>query len=352
MESILDSMSNETFTGKIDSAVKTSMFGDSFPVIERRDTFDYKRPYYNDDSTWYRKDVITVDKMIQPFVSTYDNFNLSSELQDDLKGVINDYRQEFEAMELDNNPDRIKLHTLEGFHEFQSNSLKQLSPKDKAHDEVCYLLSQCLFRKNMTREDAERAIKLIEEHSLGDFGHLIHGLVRFPDLLERFLQIQRQTGSLISEEDLASMIARCIEHSPKETYGSDSLGHLLTFKGCLSVEIKLLPGKYDIDEKLYELAKSQNVHDSYYDAIMNCESLVYCHSDVVTKEKSGKYTGFRDSYHCLLYGGPKHLQALIVRWDLWGDDCTADAAREFFKLSNEYPIEPLSARVDELSNQR
>lgn len=357
MESILESMSNETLNGKIDFAVKTSTFGDSFPVFGDRYGFDHRRPYYDDDSTWYRKEVITVDKMIRPDqLSPYDNssteFNLSRELEDDLNGVIKDYRKEFEAMDLDANPDRIKLHTLDGFHQFQSNSLKQLSPQDKAHDEASQLLSKCLFRKNMTREDAEHAIKLVEEHSLGDFGHLIHGLVCFPDILDRFLQVQRKTGSLISEDDLASMIARCIEHSPSETYGLESLKYLLTFKGDLTVEIKLLPGKYNIDDELYELAKSHNVHDSYYDAVMNCESLVYVHADVVAKEKSGKYTGFRDAYHSLLYGGPEHLQALIVRWDLWGDDCTADAAREFFKLNDECPLQPLMARVNEYSSRK
>lgn len=368
MESILESMSNETFTGKIDFAVKTSPFGDSFPVFGDIDVLDHRRPYYDDDSTWYRKEVITVDKMLRPDqLSPYDNssteFNLSRELEHDLNGVIKDYRKEFEVMGLDTNPDRIKLHTLDGFHQFQSSSLKQLSPKDKAHNEASQLLSKCLFRKNMTREDAEHVIKLVEEHSLGNFDNLIHGFVCFPDILDRFLQVQRKTGSLISEDDLASMIARCIEHSPSETYGLESLKYLLTFKGDLTVEIKLLPGKYNIDNELYELAKSHNVHDSYYDAytshgdvrlqtVINCESLVYVHSDVVTKEKSGKYTGFRDAYHALLYGDNEHLQALILRWDLWGDDCTADAAREFFKLNEECPLQPLMTRVNEYSSKR
>lgn len=60
--------------------------------------------------------------------------------------------------------------------------------------------------------------------------------------------------------------------------------------------------------------------------------------DVVAKERNNKYTGFRDAYHCLLYGDAGKLQALIVRWDLWGDDCTTDATRQFFNLDNDCPL--------------
>lgn len=198
------------------------------------------------------------------------------------------------------------------------------------------------------RNYLEEAINLIEEYSMTDFDYLCRGLVYFPDLLERYLKVHKQNKVLVSEDDIGCMISRCIEH-PNDidvTYATESMKYLLDFKGKLPLEIKLLPGKYHIDESLYELAKSHNVHDSYYDRASDDEPYTYSHLDVVAKERKGIYTGFRDAYHCLIYGERQHLQALIVRWDLWGDDCTADAAREYFNLNKSSPIEAIMACIN------
>lgn len=356
MESILQLMTDESFVGKISSGVKTSAISDICPVVKSYNSGYSHNRYYEDDSTWDAEEVRSRDCYSDDTTLNwnYDTSNkgLSPALEDDINGMIHSYKQEFDTIGLQDNPQRKELKLLQGFHQFQSNALKDLSPVEKAYDKSSQLLSKCLFRNNRTRENAENAIQLIEQHSLSNFGHLTHGLVCFPDLLERFLKSQRQNVAVIADEDLAAMVSRCIEHQPTDTYGAESLNHLLQFKeatGLLALEIKLLPGKYQIDNELYTLANSHNIHDSYYDATMECQPFVYTHPDVVIKEQSGKYTGFRDAYHCLLYGDSPHLQALIVRWDLWGDDCTADAARAFFKLADDCPIQAVQANVNKFS---
>lgn len=205
-------------------------------------------------------------------------------------------------------------------------------------------------RKNRTREKAEEGVILVEKFKLSNFQHYIHGLVHFPDLLKRFLRVQKEKDAIIRDENLACMFSRCIEHRFEETFAQESIKHLLEFKGDKKLEIKLLPKKYSIDTTLYYYIHDNGVMDSYYDATEKCEQLEYQHKDVIMKEKEDGYTGFRDAYHCLLYGGPKHLQALIIRWDMWGDDCTADAARELYGLESGCPIEVVKAHVNKASS--
>lgn len=222
-------------------------------------------------------------------------------------------------------------------------------PEEEAHDHICILLSECLHRQSRTREKAERAIELIEQYNLTNLNHYIICIVHFPDLLERLLAVYIKMGVDIHNDILARMFARCIEHRPEEDLSS-SMAHLLSFSDGRHIEIKLLPGKYTIDKELYEVAKKCNVGDSYYDATEDNEPFVYTHLDIVAKEKSGHYTGFRDAYHCLLYGDCDKLQALIVRWDIWGEDCTTDAAREFFSLDADCPIDIVIECVNAHSN--
>lgn len=221
---------------------------------------------------------------------------------------------------------------------------------NSAYDDAHKLLLDCLHREKRSNEQhyekAERAMKFISKYSLTDFGNYCRGLVYFPKLLQKFLQIHREKGALIADDDLGSMFCRCIEHQPEDTFMKESLEHLIEFKGDRKLEIKLLPGKYSIDQELYDFVKNHDVQDRYYDAAMNAESIKYEHIDVVAKEIAKSYTGFRDAYHALLYGGKEHLQSLIVRWDLWGDDRTADAAREFFNLDIGCQIEPVKARIN------
>jgi len=243
--------------------------------------------------------------------------------------------------------------------------------EEKSSDEVCSLLSECLHRHKRTYDKAERAVALIRQNKMTGFDFYCRGLVHFPLLLKEFLDIQREAAALISLDDLGSMFCRCIEHQPGDTFAQESIQYLIEFKGDLKLEIKLLPGKYNIDHVLYAVAEAHGVHDTYYSVTLNMTTneiassqvrdqgdvhtinpvalsapYTYVHPDLVTKERTGVYTGFRDAYHILLYGGVEHLQSLIVRWDLWGDDCTADAAREFFNLSHDCPIRAVQAHVN------
>jgi hypothetical protein len=215
------------------------------------------------------------------------------------------------------------------------------SDKDIAHARVYSLLS------SNTRDDAEAAIEIIEAHSLTECYHCIQGLFYFPDLFDRFLDTHRILGVLIPDDDLGSMIAQCIELEL-----SESLKLLLNFKGHAPLEIKLLAKKYIISEELYALAKEYNVSDSYYDAVTEARPWIYTHLDVVERMKlERQYTGFRDAYHCLLYGTSEHLQALIVRWDIWGEDCSTDAAREFFNLDSSTPISVMVDLINKKSSR-
>lgn len=211
----------------------------------------------------------------------------------------------------------------------------------KVEDEVCQLLSDINNRTKRSLEKAERAMEIIRANKLTGFYLIRRGLVHFPHLLRDFLQIHQEKNVSISEDDMASMFARCIELHIEE-----SLDILLNYHGNKELEIKLLPGKYMISDKLYDKAKNHGIKDKYYDAAIEGENIPYTHLDVVAKERSHLYTGFRDAYHILLYGEQQHLQSLIVRWDLWGDDCTADAAREFFKLDPGCIIESVKYHVN------
>jgi len=284
MDSILDFMNDEMLNGQINDAIKTSTYNDVYPVFDSQ--------FYN----W----------------------------QD--SGIT----------------------SLRGLHQLYLENQKG------THDGICKLLSKCMYRETSQREAAEMAIDLIEKtnkSNLTSFGHYCRGLVYFPDILERYLRIHREKGLVISEDDIGCMIARCIEHPIYYVIdANESLKHLLNFKeesyGEKLLEIKLLPKKYNIDDELYKLVKVHNIHDTYYDNVIENIPFVYHHLDVVAKERAGLYTGFRDAYHCLLYGGKDHLQALIVRWDLWGPDTTTDAAREYFDLDNTTPIEIVISRIN------
>lgn len=349
MEPILDLMYDESLMGIIDQGIKSTVCGNSFPVsnpkilnyfnesqikIDRKNTFDgwdlykidevKKRPAYIEDPP-----SISIAPMRDPFLDEYASALTTQKLPEFWDDLLNTKEVPDSWENLPESNDETSKETVE----------------DKIHDEVCSLLANCLHRNKRTRPQLERAVELIEDYKLTNFTHFVHGLVHFPDLLERFLTVQKNKGAIIEDNDLACMFARCIEHHSGDTFAHESIKHLLDFKGDREIEMKLLPGKYPIDSELYDMIRKEKVRDSYYDATQQCQYFVYAHKDIVTQEKE-RYTGFRDSYHSLLYGETEHLQALIVRWDLWGDDCTADAAREFFGLSPECPIEAVKANVN------
>ena len=217
--------------------------------------------------------------------------------------------------------------------------------REKVFDDANVLLHECLCRKTRTREKAEKAVSIIKQYIITEYYEPhCRGIVYFPDLLHELLMFYREHGILISEDDLGSMFARCVEQRTDETFATESIKHLLEFKGNKIVEIKLLPGKYIIDSELYEHVKIHGVRDSYYDA---GEPIKYQHHNILIRGRSNRYTGYRDAYHILLYGEKEHLQSLIVSWDVWGEDCTIDAACDFFKLGPRCPIEIIQARIND-----
>lgn len=286
MDSVLDSMNDSSLTGVIDYAVEKLMACDTCPVFRPSIEFQDAESYHQDSSiclneNWYHRETIIA------------------------------------------NPISNKLYPS-----IESAESSESTERELAHAKVYSLLS------SSSRDDAEAAIEIIEVHSLTDCYQCVQGLFYFPDLFVRFLDVHRRVGIMIPDDDLGSMIAQCIELELLE-----SLMQLLNFKGSLPLEIKLLAKKYVIDEELYALAKEHHVCDSYYDAVTEARPWIYSHLDVVERMKQAtRYAGFRDAYHCLLYGTAGHLQALIVRWDIWGEDCSTDAAREFFNLDSEAPV--------------
>lgn len=262
------------------------------------------------------------------------------------------------------------LHQLHSIYEVSSIDkgyiIPDLASKQNLHKKVTILLQECLRRQNRTKDKIMEAIEIIHENGLTGFGHLCRSFVYYPYALYLYLQVHQTQQILIDEEDLGAMIARCIEYSPsKETsdkvtsgernfvsFAQESLQHLFDYKSDREMEIKLLPKRYTINQVLYNFAKENKVKDRYYDASLNQSSLKYEYPDIVAKERSTQYTGYRDAYHLLLYGTSSHLQSLIVRWDLWGDDCTADAARDFFELPEENSIDIIKYRINELSSRR
>ena len=217
------------------------------------------------------------------------------------------------------------------------------------HDKACELLSEQLFKKTRNREKAEKAIKLIEEHNLTDFCHYSRGLVCFPDLLKIFLDVHSKNDCSIDDENIACMIARCIE-SDDESFSlnerKESMKHIFVYKDTKIISLKLLRDKYVFNDELYKYAFDNYVWDLHYENYLQGGVIPYFYNTTVEKETEGKYSGYRDSYHCLLYGESKHLHALIWRWKEWGDDCTADAARDFFGLAKECPLEIVMGRVE------
>lgn len=228
---------------------------------------------------------------------------------------------------------------------YRDEENKEVSPMMRAH----YLLTECLYADRRTRSKAERALDIIVPNQLTGFHICQRGLVHFPDLLGMFLDVHREKRVSLPDRDMSSMFARCLESVSDASIAQKSLQLLFDFKGDRDLVIKLLPGRYSINEPLYQLAVANGVSDSYYDigkpiinplkeqdnaysAAVNALLLPKYPNDIVTRRDSSIHDDFRDAYHLLLYGQYEDLQSLIVRWDVWGDDRTTDAARSFYQL--------------------
>ena len=207
-------------------------------------------------------------------------------------------------------------------------------------------ISLIYFKPNATYNDYRESIELLKKHpglilESDESIRYFRFYVRFPEILSEFLGIdgcscnQKILNFTLSVEDLSAMIARTIEHG-----WISSLNMLLKYIKThhvyeyTQIELKLLPGKYKIDQNAYELAKANGICDIYYDQCEN-KRAIYHHTNTYDKEKSGVYSGYRDAYHSLLYGNIEHLRGLLRRWNEWSKDCTFDAANDYFGLNDD-----------------
>jgi len=240
----------------------------------------------------------------------------------------------------------------------------QHDDEEIAADKVFTILSNCLFRKSeMFPTDESRdtaliqALELMKQYHIKRFDHYCRGLVYSPERLKDFLDYCSSEHIDIGLENLGVMMSRCIE-----THHFISSIHLIDYKIDLydehkinprdqvHIEMKLLCKKYSINHKIYDIAKRAGFSDSYYDAYYSNEPYTYTHKLVMDKIDDG-YVGFRDFYHALMYGEEEHYQSMLIYWDEYGKDCTLDAAREFFALPENYPVDLVQEYVWENRNK-
>lgn len=176
------------------------------------------------------------------------------------------------------------------------------------------LFRDCRYSNKRTRDKAQLAVDLLEK----DNKHTplyVRGLVSYPDLLYRYLSFAK-----IDKDDFCSAVCRCIEKGHR-----DSLEILanLPFRPSLL----LLP---KIDEQLYIRAKELGFFDPYRDD----PTKKYIEPSLCDLERESRYVGYRQAFHLLMYGKDRKIELL----DWWkrsctlDDDCTVDAAREFFSI--------------------
>lgn len=240
---------------------------------------------------------------------------------------------------------------------------------DYAYD----ILSECLDYNKRSFELAQKALNIIKQFHLSNFNYVCCIFVFYPELLNEFLEVTKLLEMIISENDLNTMFCICLECEPKNKNSKIDLPfinepcridrvsayksieylieYIVKYKEGIKIEIKLLPVKYNIDSELYNILKLNGISDSYYDATINLQYYKYNYPDIVSQKKKDSYTGFRDSYHILIYGNEIHLQSLIVYWDIWGDDDTADAVRDYFNLDSDSPIELLVNYINKKCDQ-
>lgn len=219
---------------------------------------------------------------------------------------------------------------------------------DEIFNQVVTLLIDCRYADKRSRKKAERAINLWEKADLGSIYLAPRGLIYYPDLLEKYLtglinrKVTRTETNLLYSDDLASMICRCIEDV--ELTLTDSLNLLLNYyqqqmKGQ-PINLKLLPGKYNLNYELYFQSREIGIRDEYLDSRLEGRAKPYLElSPQKLKEESlkkltndsNKVFGYRESYHRLIY--TKDRQCLTDWWREHGYDCTAEAACDYFGVS-------------------
>jgi hypothetical protein len=173
------------------------------------------------------------------------------------------------------------------------------------------------------------AMKLYVEHNLTvNLNTYARILVTSPENLQIYLdRVER-----LYTDDFQAMMSRCIEKSHSESLdlllkfaSSGRLVDWRTEQQVSTVRLKLLPEKYSINTELYQRAKNAGFSDPWVEGSTD----PYPGSESAEKAAHQRYTGYRDAYHCFLYGSKSQWQIFLDLWDTGEWDCTMSAAEDF-----------------------
>lgn len=198
-------------------------------------------------------------------------------------------------------------------------------------NKVKILLDKCLEINGKNRPKAKEAVQLIKEHLIFQIDQYLPPLVKYPDVLIDVLDFYKTQNYYVSNLD--TFFEFCVEFDNINCI-EESIAYLLDYKGDKEIPIRIID---DINLEIYRYLKQYGIYDKYYDD----QQLSYHYPNAVHRD-----TTYRAAYHMLMYGGTLHYQSLIVHWDLYGDDDTTDAARDFFKLAKDTPIQTLKQLID------
>jgi hypothetical protein len=220
-------------------------------------------------------------------------------------------------------------------------------------DELPRLLTECLYRETRTYDKASSVINFLSIHHINIIDKSCHGLVYYPELLNRFLSFHRDHNIILSPEHITNMFQRCLEHTDDDVDIIQSVNLLLGYIGTNGhlIKLRLLTNTYDIDDYIYEEITKYGIRDVYYEYVRDndlsnlskdlsndlskdlSDLPPYTFDDVIKKKQNNETVSFRDINHTLSFGKKEHIQAIIIMWDIWGYDHTVNYASSFFGLS-------------------
>lgn len=192
-------------------------------------------------------------------------------------------------------------------HDF--NEIPEFSLDDNVFDEIMIKLTDLQTFQMDCRKELNKLMVTIEQHPhLYPYAWVF--IVLYPDLLMRFLR----SREYINAREYSSAVARCIQHhktaekEPEDWY-MHSLERLLENRGKVvgTIELKIMPGKYPIDKKMYKMTALAGIRDLHYEG--KAESYMY--KSVKQIEGENLDVGHRDCYHALCYGGSELVEQYI-----------------------------------------
>ncbi len=215
-----------------------------------------------------------------------------------------------------------------------NSSGQTLSPEmeDELFDKVMCDLMELQRNQLDCREKLDQTISSIEQYP-HMYPYLWVFIILYPDILLRFLR----SREYVNAREYSSAIARCVQHhktakGEEENWYASSLQHLLKYKEIVrgTIELKILPGVYPIDRRLYGEVRNLDIRDRHYEN----EGLPYEYKDVNILDEEGTYVGHRDCYHALSFGD-ELLASKYIKRALEYDDCTGDAIKDYVGISKE-----------------